>query len=62
MLCCHYGVSMNKRQIVAKLQSDKAYADKLMNILDDTALKMKLEVMSNYISGLLEHIQQDGKV
>ena len=53
---------MNKRQIVAKLQSDKAYADKLMNILDDTALKMKLEVMSNYISGLLEHIQQDGKV
>lgn len=53
---------MNKKQIILKLESDKAYADKLMNILDDTELKRKLEVMSNYINGLLEHIQQGGKV
>lgn len=63
MLCYHYGVSMNKREIVNKLNTDLINARTLIEKeLVSFDSKVGLEAIVGYIESLLERIQQDGKV
>ena len=53
---------MNKRDIVAKLQSDKNALEYLLKGMFASDLKIKLDSKLEYVVQLLEYIQQEGKV
>jgi hypothetical protein len=53
---------MNKKDILKKIQNDLDNAELLFKLMDDGDVKMRLGAQSGYIRGLLEWINQEGKV
>ena len=53
---------MNKRDIVIKLQADKRGLEFLLKSAYASDSKVRIEALNDYVGGLLEWIQQEGKV
>ena len=53
---------MNKREIVNKLQTDQKALEVLLASQFASDLSIKLDAKLQYVTGLLEWIQQEGKV